>query len=147
MNDLTKTSSQIILDQINSQFSTNFTLSAISLGTPHWNVDEEFPKNTKLIVSGIGAGFGGSKVIYYDRLPMSQFAFRNSTVLEFSNTPTKQEIVTAFNARFNCNIAVDEIVDFVIPIPNPSGIVAEITAIPGNLVYTGTVAITLKSLD
>lgn len=145
--NFTQTPAQILLTLVNESQNpvTNITAAQVSFGTPAAN-DTAGTGDTKLTVTATAAyaPVTGSVVVTYNRVDIATVPGTESTVFEITTETKVSDLIPEINSRYGINLTTSEYTEADLPAATPTGAAFNLVIKAGSLVYTGTLALSLK---
>lgn len=148
--DYNQNAEQIVLDLVNADNNlvggAALTLSQVTLGTP--TVLGSGPRNTSVVVTAIpGQGRQGSVGVTYNRVDIADVV--DDPVFDGVGLSTLAELIPAINARFGVLLESGDYTPQTFPggevDPGDADFTVELAIVAANLVFHGTVDITVTS--
>lgn len=146
--DYTKKSSALILDLINTKAKRTLLAEEIDYGVPIPNEEEGAERNTLLVISPAS---GNERLLNdadlkYNRISLETM-FGNVTQALFEDTPenfTPEAFLSAINAKYKLGLSNEDFDFATFKVEDGS---AELVAFTDGLVYTGTLKLSVNTLE
>lgn len=121
----TKTSTELVFDlfnRMNPALQHPLTPTNVTLSAPAVNDNNAVTKNTKTTISAVaGQGYSGSTTVYYNRVSLADIVATGSNQFLLTTQKKASDILPLFNAAFNTNLIIDDIVEEDLPAAAANG--------------------------
>lgn len=148
MTDFTLEPKEVVLQLINSDNGTALLMSQVDFNTPRVNTEVDIPRNTEILVFAItGRGYTGQQMMYYDRVPLSDFLDGNILSLSKNEAVGVSNLIPQINSILKINLTASDYIDQELPefdSPYQEPIEVEIFAKAESYVYQDSFILTLS---
>ena len=153
VSNFTQAGDKIVLDMINEDNSSFFTLGTVSVAR---GVDAPVTKNSTALVTALpGSGYSGDVHVEYDRLQLQDFADlyfpENGLQIQLGDATSVADLIDEINTALGINLVQDvDVADQAIEpwegIPNETQEVV-VPVLASSMVYLGSLTFTLDGND
>jgi hypothetical protein len=146
VSDFTKQPEEILVDLINADNGTAFSVTQLYFGLPRVLPVGENRNTTLDIFANEGSGYAGAVNVRYNRVSLSVVPGNRSRNFDVGNALSLRDLVARINERYGIRLTQRDYVNVAIPVMQPGERTAiTLQAGADSLVYQGNTVLTLVS--